>query len=51
VQSTDGNLCLLSLKLCDMSGVVVESSLYALEGFYDGSFLDLVQKLSLESLT
>jgi hypothetical protein len=33
------------------SGVVVESSLYALGG-YDGSFLvDLVQKLSLESLT
>jgi hypothetical protein len=33
-----------------MSGVVVESSLYALGG-YDGSDLDLVQKLSLESLT
>jgi hypothetical protein len=32
------------------SGVVVESSLYALGG-YDGSSLDLVQKLSLESLT
>jgi hypothetical protein len=32
------------------SGVVVESSLYALGG-YDGSDLDLVQKLSLESLT
>jgi hypothetical protein len=32
------------------SGVVVESSLYALGGF-DGSALDLVQKLSLESLT
>jgi hypothetical protein len=33
------------------SGVVVESSLYALGG-YDGSYLvDLVQKLSLESLT
>jgi hypothetical protein len=32
------------------SGVVVESSLYALGG-YDGSALDLVQKLSLESLT
>jgi hypothetical protein len=32
------------------SGVVVESSLYALGG-YDGSHLDLVQKLSLESLT
>jgi hypothetical protein len=32
------------------SGVVVESSLYALGG-YDGSPLDLVQKLSLESLT
>jgi hypothetical protein len=32
------------------SGVVVESSLYALGG-YDGSNLDLVQKLSLESLT
>jgi hypothetical protein len=29
---------------------VVESSLYALGG-YDGSFLDLVQKFSLESLT
>jgi hypothetical protein len=33
-----------------MSGVVVESSLYALGG-YDGTLLDLVQKLSLESLT
>jgi hypothetical protein len=32
------------------SGVVVESSLYALGGF-DGSNLDLVQKLSLEKLT
>jgi hypothetical protein len=32
------------------SGVVVENSLYALWG-YDGSTLDLVQKLSLESLT
>jgi hypothetical protein len=32
------------------SGVVVESSLYALGG-YDGSDLDLVQKLSLEGLT
>jgi hypothetical protein len=32
------------------SGVVVESSLYALGG-YDRSALDLVQKLSLESLT
>jgi hypothetical protein len=32
------------------SGVVVESSLYALGG-YDGSCLDLVQKLCLESLT
>jgi hypothetical protein len=32
------------------SGLVVESSLYALGG-YDYSFLDLVQKLSLESLT
>jgi hypothetical protein len=34
----------------DTSGVVVESNLYALGG-YDGSDLDLVQKLSLESLT
>jgi hypothetical protein len=33
-----------------MSGVVVERNLYALGG-YDGSYLDLVQKLSLESLT
>jgi hypothetical protein len=33
------------------SGVVLESSLYALGGFCDGSYLDLVQKLSLESLT
>jgi hypothetical protein len=39
------------LKAClSLSGVVVESSLYALGG-YDGSDLDLVQKLSLESLT
>jgi hypothetical protein len=35
---------------CLMSGVVVENNLYALGGF-DGSALDLVQKLSLESLT
>jgi hypothetical protein len=36
---------------CDMSGVVVESSLYALGG-YDGLlYFDLVQKLSLETLT
>jgi hypothetical protein len=34
----------------DTSGVVLESSLYALGGF-DGSPLDLVQKLSLMSLT
>jgi hypothetical protein len=33
-----------------MSGVVIESSLYALGG-HDESHLDLVQKLSLESLT
>jgi hypothetical protein len=33
------------------SGVVVESSLYALGGHADGLRLDLVQKLSLESLT
>jgi hypothetical protein len=33
------------------SGVVVESSLYALGGNEGSSFLDLVQKLSLESLT
>jgi hypothetical protein len=33
------------------SGVVVESSLYALGGVSEGSPLDLVQKLSLESLT
>jgi hypothetical protein len=38
-------------KACSgMSGVVLESSLYALGG-YDDSSLDLVQKLSLESLT
>jgi hypothetical protein len=33
------------------SGVVVESSLYALGGYDGSSYLDLVQKLSLESLT
>jgi hypothetical protein len=33
------------------SGVVVERSLFALGGVADGSLLDLVQKLSLESLT
>jgi hypothetical protein len=39
------------LRACSFaSGVVVENSLYALGG-YDGSELDLVQKLSLESLT
>jgi hypothetical protein len=36
---------------CQTSGVVVESSLYALGGFNGFSYLDLVQKLSLESLT
>jgi hypothetical protein len=35
---------------CNTSGVVVENSLYALGG-YDWSSSDLVQKLSLESLT
>jgi hypothetical protein len=34
-----------------MSGVVVESSLYALGGFSGSTSRDLVQKLSLESLT
>jgi hypothetical protein len=33
------------------SGVVVESSLYALGGYDGSSYLDLMQKLSLESLT
>jgi hypothetical protein len=38
-------------KACmQSSGVVVERNLYALGG-YDGSYLDLIQKLSLESLT
>jgi hypothetical protein len=38
-------------RVClNTSGVVVERSLYALGGFY-GEELDLVQKLSLESLT
>jgi hypothetical protein len=36
---------------CFTSGVVVETSLYALGGMSDASYLDLVQKLSLESLT
>jgi hypothetical protein len=36
---------------CSMSGVVVENSLYALGGYDGSSDLDLVQKLSLESLT
>jgi hypothetical protein len=35
---------------CKISGVVVESSLYALGGL-DGSYLFVVQKLSLKSLT
>jgi hypothetical protein len=33
------------------SGIVVEDSLFALGGWCDGSALDLVQKLRLESLT
>jgi hypothetical protein len=33
------------------SGVVLESSLYAVGGWYDRSDSDLIQKLSLESLT
>jgi hypothetical protein len=33
------------------SGVVLENSLYALGGYGDGSYSDLIQKLSLESLT
>jgi hypothetical protein len=40
----------LPIACSDTSGVVVENSLYALGG-YDGEDLDLVQKLSLESLT
>jgi hypothetical protein len=43
-------LSLLPRACTCTSGVVVENSLYALGG-YDGSELDLVQKLSLESLT
>jgi hypothetical protein len=50
VKRTDGKLYLLSLELAFVRRVVVERSLYALGG-YDGSNLDLVQKLSLESLT
>jgi hypothetical protein len=39
-------------KACQCtSGVVVENSLYALGGYDGFSYLDLVQKLSLESLT
>jgi hypothetical protein len=39
-------------KACSCTtGVVVESSLYALGGRDDRSYLDLVQKLSLESLS
>jgi hypothetical protein len=34
-----------------ISGVVLESSLYALGGHDGSSYLDLVQKLSLDSLT
>jgi hypothetical protein len=41
----------LSRTCCRMSGVVVESSLYALGGLRGADALDLVQKLSLESLT
>jgi hypothetical protein len=41
----------LPTACCDMSGVVVEKSLYALGGRIENSVLDLVQKLSLESLT
>jgi hypothetical protein len=40
----------LPITCASTSGVVVESSLYALGG-HDGEDLDLVQKLSLESLT
>jgi hypothetical protein len=36
---------------CSMSGVVVERNLYALGGFDGACLVDLVQKLSLESLT
>jgi hypothetical protein len=39
-------------RACNHSSVVVvENNLYALGGAFDGSSLDLVQKLSLESLT
>jgi hypothetical protein len=41
----------LPTACCQTSGVVVENSLYALGGLSYGSDLDLVQKLSLESLT
>jgi hypothetical protein len=36
---------------CSTSGVVLESSLYALGGSNESSYFDVVQKLSLESLT
>jgi hypothetical protein len=45
------SLPLLPRACCLTSGVVVESSLYALGGWHNGESLDLVQKLSLESLT
>jgi hypothetical protein len=41
----------LPTACCSMSGVVLEDSLYALGGWDGGRGLDLVQKLSLESLT
>jgi hypothetical protein len=44
-------LPLLPKACCLTSGIVVESSLYALGGCHNGESLDLVQKLSLESLT
>jgi hypothetical protein len=41
----------LSIACQGASGVVVESSLFALGGYVNAADLDLVQKLSLESLT
>jgi hypothetical protein len=41
----------LPIACSSTSGVVVESSLYALGGYGSGYYLDSVQKLSLESLT
>jgi hypothetical protein len=51
IREQKGSLPLLSTACCSAGGVMVESNLYGLGWHAEVSYLELVQKLSLESLT